>query len=95
MMTLIPYAVVWAVLATVVLALYIWRRAVAKNEDETLHVLDAEAAQISQQVVIAKKLEVIDRWGKTLTVIVVIYALVLAALYIYNVWEASTRVMME
>jgi hypothetical protein len=32
-------------------------------------------------------LESIDRWGKTLTVVVVVYALALACVYLYQVWN--------
>jgi hypothetical protein len=95
MLNLFPYIIVWAVLAAVVLGLYIYRRSIARQEDETLHVLDSEVAQISQQAVVARKLEVVDRWGKTFTVLVLLYSLVLAAVYFYGVWQSSTKVMMD
>lgn len=95
MSNLIPYVVVWSVLALGVIVLYAYRRAVAKQEDETLHVLDAEVAQVSQQTVVARKLEVIDRWGKLVTLLAVLYTLALVGLYIYNAWMASSRVVME
>lgn len=91
MANLIPYIAIWAVLAIVITVLYVYRRSIAKQEDETLHVLEAEAAALSQQAVVAKKLEVVDRWGKILTVVEVLYSLALAGLYVYNSWLASTK----
>ena len=42
----------------------VWRKIVARNEDDQLHVLHTGAA-VPQQVMVANKLEVIDKWGKT------------------------------
>jgi len=94
MNTLFPYVVVWAVLAVILVVLYIYRRHIALKDDETLHVLDADAGMVAQQVAVAKKLEVVDRWGKILTIIAVLYSLALAGLYIYTVWQESTKVTM-
>ncbi len=52
--------------------------------DETIHVLDAEAASIPQQEEVSKKLMVIDRWGKILTVVAVLYLMGIAAAYVYS-----------
>ncbi len=93
-MNLIPHLVIWAILATVVIILLIFRSKVSRQEDEGLHVLDSDAARVPQQIAIAKKLENIDRWGKILTIITVVYGLALAGLYVWNVWDASTRVAM-
>ncbi len=81
---LLPHIVIWAVLATVVIFLAIWRHKVFARSDEVLHVLDAEAPMVSDQQVVAKKLEKIDFWGKTLTVLVAMYALAIAGWYIYS-----------
>lgn len=92
MNTLYPYLAVWAVLVVILVVLYIYRRRIALKDDETLHVLDADVGMVAQQATVAKKLEVVDRWGKILTILVVLYSLVLAALYIYVVWQESTKV---
>jgi hypothetical protein len=83
----LPLAVSWAVLALVVLGLIVYRKKIAAAEDDTLHVLDASAT--SQQSSIARKLESIDRWGKVLTAVAFLYGLVVAAVYLYNVWNAT------
>lgn len=88
-MNLLPLALGWAVLATGVLVLAVYRRLVSRKEDDYLHVNTDVAAQ---QTVVAKKLENIDRWGKVLTVIVAILGLALLALFMYNGWTDSSRI---
>jgi len=61
--------------------LIVWRKMVANNEDDTLHVLQGSVAQ---QVTVAQKLEVIDKWGKILTVITLVFGLILGAAYVYQ-----------
>jgi len=40
---------------------------------------------------VAKKLEVIDRWGKILTIVAFVYALAILGLFLYNGWTESTK----
>ncbi len=87
-LNLTPFTVVWALLALVVLGLIAYRKVVSSHEDETLHL--SNQAVIPQQVSIAQKLEVIDKWGKLLTVIAVVYGLLLAAGYTYVTWMRSS-----
>jgi hypothetical protein len=85
MMTIfLPYIAGWGVLTTVVVILAIYRRRLDLRVDETLHVLDSQASAIPAQAEVAKKLAVIDRWGKILTVLSVLYLLGIAAAYIYS-----------
>lgn len=90
MTNLVIHLVIWAVLATVVVFLAIYRRRIYMKSDEVLHVLDAEAPMVSTQAVVAKKLERIDFWGKTLTVVVVLYALTIVGVYIYGTLTDTT-----
>jgi hypothetical protein len=87
MKPLLPHIVIWAVLTTIVVFLAIYRRKINSRTDESLHVLDAEASIIPTQADVAKKLAVVDRWGKTLTVIAVLYLLGIAAAYIYMAFQ--------
>jgi hypothetical protein len=80
----VPFAVLWVLVAIVVLALVAYRKLVSLQEEETLHL--ANAAEANHQAVIARKLDWIDKWGKLLTVIVVVYGVLLAAAYTYHVW---------
>jgi hypothetical protein len=78
---LIPYAAVWAVVALSVIVLLVMRKMVASKEDDQLHVLHGASAQ---QVSVATKLEVIDRWGKILTVVAVVLGVAIATVYVYS-----------
>ncbi|MGE5567989.1 MAG: hypothetical protein ACM3S5_03035 [Rhodospirillales bacterium] len=82
--------VIWGVLATVVVFLAIYRRRLQGKTDEVLHVLDSEAPIVAAQAEIAKKLDKVDFWGKTLTVIVGLYTLAIAGMYIYKLFTDTT-----
>jgi len=80
----VPFVILWGVLAVVVLALIVWRKGVTWHNDNTLRLLDAGA--VSQQAVVTHKLDLIDKWGKTLTAITVIFGLLIAVAYAYQTW---------
>lgn len=90
-MHLLPYAIVWAVLATVVIILAVARSVISRTEDDSLHVNDSTRAAVAQQTEVFHKLEVIDKWGKILTVVAVVTGLALGAAFIYDLWEQGTR----
>jgi hypothetical protein len=92
MTTLLPFLLGWIVLLVAVVVLYVCRKRVAREDDETLHVLDSDAGKVPQQAVVAKKLDALDRWVKILTILLVVYGLALAGLCVYASWEASSRV---
>jgi len=81
---LLPYAVFWGVLAIVVLFLIVYRKQVSSQEDDSLHL---EGSGPTEQVALAHRLALIDRWGKTLTVVAVVYGVALAAIYLYQIWN--------
>jgi hypothetical protein len=86
--SLFPFFVFWVLLALSVLAMIAYRASVSRKEDDTLHV-SSSAAAIPEQVTIAARLEKIDKWGKTLTIVAVVYGLLLAALFLYQNWVQS------
>jgi hypothetical protein len=91
-MNLTPFVIPWIALAVTVLALFIWRKAVARHEDDKLHVLDGAALyQTALQEATVKKLDMIDKWGKIATVVAVIYGAILGGLYAYQVWLQNTN----
>jgi hypothetical protein len=81
---LLPYALFWAVLAIIVISLIFYRRSVSSHEDDSLHL---EGNLVSQQVSLSHRLALIDRWGKTLTIVAALYGVALAAIYLYQVWN--------
>lgn len=85
------WVIMWIVLAFCVVALALYRKMIASHEDDVVHVTSGESRAVSQQVNFAHKIEKIDFWGKTLTVILVVYGLILAAWILYQLWEQSTR----
>jgi hypothetical protein len=83
--------VLWGVMAACVVILIVWRKSVARNEDDQLHVLNAAA--VGQQAAVAHKLEVIDKWGKIVTAVTVAFGVLIAGLYVYQTWvTASTTI---
>ena len=84
-----PLIIVWSLLAVVVLGLFFWRQAIARSEDDSLHVMHGT---ITSQTTLSQKLDVIDKWGKILTVITVVLGLVIAAAYIYGQFVSGPSV---
>jgi hypothetical protein len=81
---MLAMSVIWAVLATVVGVLIIVRKVAARNEDDIIHVNELNVS--ARQTAVAHTLDIIDRWGVTLTVIVVVYGLALLGVFLYNSW---------
>lgn len=86
-----PFMALWAVLAVVVIVMIVYRRAIARREDDSLHVL-ADAGMVPQQAAFAHKIEAIDKWGKILTVVTVVFGLILGAMYVYQTWVAMSHI---
>ena len=80
-MNLFPLLIVWIVSALIVLALFLWRQGIARNEDDSLHVMHGA---LTTQTSLSQKLDVIDKWGKIATVVTVVLGLLIAAAYIYG-----------
>jgi hypothetical protein len=78
-----------SVLACAVVALAIIRKRVALNEDDVVHMTDQ--TRTARQFSVAAKLERIDRLGKALTAVVIVYALVLLGQFLYVSWQQSQQ----
>src|SRR5438552_1492650 len=78
-----PFVILWSLLAVAVVALIAWRKAVAWHDDN-LRLLDVGV--VSQQAIMAHKLDLIDKWGKILTGIAVIFGLLIGTVYAYQSW---------
>ena len=79
----------WMVLgiATLVLAIYRWVLS-AHNENDMVHLGAGEEKEIPRQVSLARQMNAIDCWGKTMTVITAVIGLALATAYLYQAWES-------
>jgi hypothetical protein len=76
-------------LALVVVAMALYRRSISVKDEETLHLSDP--SESAHQVVIAHKLEHVDKWGKVLTIVAVVYGVLLAVAYTYQTWVQATN----
>jgi len=77
-------AVIWLALASIVCGLAAYRKLLVRNEDDILHVRDSEAGKIAQQSAMANRLDLVDRWGKALTVVAFVFGVVLAVAVLYQ-----------
>ncbi len=86
-LNLFPFFILFCVLAAIVIAMIIWRRIVSQHEDNFVHVMGDIPAD---QVRIEHKLEQIDKWGKLITVITVVYGVAIGALYFWQTWVQNS-----
>jgi len=91
-MVLLFFFILWLILGAVVAALAFMRKSIASKEDDTLHLGGGEAAMVSDQVTIAKKLETVDRWGKLLTIVLIVSGLILACFYGVHLWNETSSI---
>lgn len=87
--------IIWFVLTLFVIGLAIARKIAARNEDDLVHLAVGAEQAISQQVVVAQKLEWFDRWGKTLTVVDGLFAVVLLAIVFYRAWQEGLTMVVK
>ena len=80
---------VWIVLGVATLILAIYRRILTvHHEEDVVHLADSEQGEIAKQTALARRLDSIDSWGKSLTIVVTIIGLGLATAYLYQAWES-------
>ncbi|MBI4910189.1 MAG: hypothetical protein HY820_41610 [Acidobacteria bacterium] len=73
-----------ALMTLTVIGLAYYRHTVAKQQDFHLHVNETQG--VTQQTNLAERLTAIDKWGKILTALTVVYFLVLAGWMLYREW---------
>lgn len=82
--------ILWTLLAAAVIGLALYRKiAVAPREDDLIHVGAGEERLISRQEATTRKLDAIDKWGKILTIVVIVSGLAIASVYLYQAWIAG------
>jgi len=72
------------VMTVVVAILAAYRKFVARNEDDVVHLADASGQLVTNQLKTARSLKVVDRLGVGITIATGVYAIVLFALFLYN-----------
>jgi hypothetical protein len=72
----------FCLLATTTLALALGRLLIVRSKgDECLHLVDSDVPLIEKQKAAARRLEIVDVWGKTLTILTV-----LSGIAAYGAW---------
>jgi hypothetical protein len=87
-----PYVATWSFFAAIVLGLAIYRKMLSIREDDSLHVSDGGARLVTEQIANARRIDVVEKWGKSLTAVVGTTGLVLAAIYFYGVWQSAAGI---
>jgi hypothetical protein len=79
----------WTVLTAALIALFLYRRQVGRREDDFVHLSAVDAQVLNEQASMAQRLDTLDRWMKILLVVVVAFGLLVAAAYVYSVWNMN------
>lgn len=90
-MNLIIHLIVWGILLLITIALWLYRRFLENREDHYIHLHgDEHAAKVLEsQTAVAKRVESIGRIKNILLIIVIVYAVVIAALEFYRAWNTN------
>jgi hypothetical protein len=86
------FLILWLAGACAVLGLAIYRKLVARREDDLLHIGEFDAPQVAQQAVVSSRLDVVDKWGVALTIAVVAFGILLAGIFLYAQWQLSLQI---
>ncbi len=90
-MNFIVHIGVWGVLTLVVIVMAIYHHMLVNQEDPTLDILENNTVAAEQSKVF-KKANVVELWGKILTVVVVLYGLALAGAYVMQMWNQGLKI---
>ncbi len=82
----------WVFMGVMVIGVAIYRNIVARSEDDSLHIRESDATLVGQQVTLGRKLAILDKWGEIFTIVVVVLGVLLAAAYLYNNLQSSTKI---
>ncbi len=91
--TLTIQIVIWVVIGIALGSLALYRKYISAAESDVLHLRDSESTQISGQKEFANRLDSLDRWGKILIIILIVYGLVVGCEYLAVAWQQSGRQM--
>lgn len=87
-----PIVMIWVVLGIATLGLALYRKLISANEEDVVHLAAGEERQIPEQAALARRLEAIDRWGKTLTIVTVAFGVAIGIAYMYQAWMDPSSV---
>jgi hypothetical protein len=81
--------VLWFALGLGTAGLAVYRKIVSFHEEDYLRLGAGEESHIPEQFAMAHKMDLIDRWGKSLTVATVVLGLAVASVYLFQIWQQS------
>jgi hypothetical protein len=90
-MNLMLLSAIFVVLIAGIVVMMIYRSRLSRKEEESLHVLGTDDAEISLKMTIAQKLLIVERWLKVLIIVTVIYGIGLLGLFLWDAWERTSR----
>jgi hypothetical protein len=76
--------IVLVAMTVVVAALAVYRKVVARNEDDFVHLADPTGQLVQNQQKVNRSLLLIDRLGVVFTIVTALYGVGLVAVYIYQ-----------
>jgi len=79
----------WIGIAAGAATLALYRKFIAREEMDVVHIAASEAPLIRSQKDLADRLDWIDNWGQRLTVIALVSGAILGGIYLYQVWQAT------
>ena len=85
MMTeLVPWIIAWALVTTVVLVLAFYRLTLGLHEDPGMHLDIAEAPQAKAKAAMVRRIDKVELYGKSLTIVSVVLIGVTVFLWVYG-----------
>jgi hypothetical protein len=93
-MNLTMQLALFVLLAVILFAVWMYRKWLDDHEDHNIHLHNtaSDTNVIVTQQSINKRLEVLERAIRYLTIVLIAYGLIVAALAIYNGWDTSNAV---
>lgn len=88
----LPLAISWAILTLIVIGLALYKKRLDGHLDERIHVDVAEEGVLKEQLAETQRSELVEKWGKALTVVVFLYGLGIVGMLAYHQWVISSSV---
>ena len=83
-MDLTPWIIFWAAVTTVVMLLAFYRLSLGMHEDAVLHLNEEDSAPNLQQVAMAKRIDLVEMIGKSLTIVSVLLVMFIAGVWAFE-----------
>ena len=83
-MDLTPWIIFWAAVTTVVMLLAFYRLSLGMHEDADLHLNEEDAAPNLEQAAMAKRIDLVEMIGKSLTVVSVLLVFFIAGVWAFE-----------